>query len=210
MKGVRNSFLFVTIIGVIACNGNKETQEKDTVVGQKTAAVTQYPAIDSTEIRKVITDFYNWYNKNYTKFQEYNLYSSIKKKDMPPYKINWDEVEKYHDFIRTSAPQLGEEFIKNQKHFLQQCDSAFKVDVEDDIPYGFDYDWYTNSQEDAQYLVDEINKIRHWPISWSGDYAIVDVKGGYDNNGKQEIATFVTIAMKKENGQWKIAKIGID
>ncbi len=66
-------------------------------------------------------------------------------------------MSKYQDFIRTSAPQLGEEFIKNQKHFFEQCDSAFKVDVKDEIPYGFDWDWYTNSQEDPQYLLDEMN-----------------------------------------------------
>jgi hypothetical protein len=202
-------FLFISFIGLTACKDKKENQEKETAAEkQATADMVADPAKDSADIRKVITDFYNWYNTNYTKFQGHNLYSSIKKKDAPPYKINWDEVEKYQQFIRTSVPQLGEEFLLNQKRFFQECDSAFKVDMEDEIPYGFDYDWYTNSQEDAQYLVDEINKAKPWPISWSGDYATVAVKGGYDNNGKQEEATFVTLTMKKENGEWKIAKIG--
>jgi hypothetical protein len=98
------------------------------------------PQKDSAEIRTVIIDFYNWYNKNDAKLQEYHLYSGIKKKDAPPYKINWDEVTKYQDFIRSSVPQLGEEFLKNQKHFFEKCDSAFKADVNDEIPYGFDYD----------------------------------------------------------------------
>ena len=197
--------LFVVVIGSMSCKDKKDTSGKD-AVEQKTTEVVQDHSKDSAEIRTVIIDFYNWYNKNYAKLQEYHLYSSIKKKDAPPYKINWDEVAKYQDYIRTAVPQLGEEFLKNQKHFFEKCDSAFKVDVNDDIPYGFDYDWYTNSQEETQYLVDEINKSLPWAISWSGDNASVDVKTVYDNNGKKTTETAISIAMKKENGKWKIAK----
>ena len=190
---------------LFACKNKKQVVGSE-VVEQKTVGLVQDPAKDSAEIRTVITDFYNWYNKNSAKFQGYKLYSGIKKKDAPPYKINWDEVEKYQGFIRSSVPQLGEEFIKNQKHFFRQCDSAFKVDVNDDIPYGFDFDWITNSQEDTQYLVDEINKSLPWTITWSGDNALVDVKAAYNNNGKKTTETAITIVMKKENGKWKIAK----
>jgi hypothetical protein len=205
--------LIITTFTFAYCKDKKNEPGKN-ADQPKTEEATQSPkqdtAKDSAEIRKVITDFYNWYNKNFAKFQSYELYTSIKKKNNPPYKIDWDEVTKYQDFIRTSVPQLGEEFIKNQKHFFEQCDSAFKVDVQDELPYGFDYDWYTNGQDDPQYLVDEINKARPWPISWAGDYATVAVKGAYDNNGKQEESTFITLTMKKENGQWKIAKIGTE
>ena len=197
--------LFATVIGSISCKDKKSADNKETAE-QKTTEVVQDTAKDSAEIRTVIIDFYNWYNKNYAKLQEYHLYSGIKKKDAPPYKINWDEVAKYQDYIRTSVPQLGEEFLKNQKHFFEKCDSAFKVDVKDEIPYGFDYDWYTNSQEETQYLVDEINQSLPWVITWSGDHASVDVKTAYDNNGKKTTETAITIIMKKENGKWKIAK----
>lgn len=203
-------FLFITTIGIMACKDKKQSAGKETVAAQKTTETAPDLAKDSAEIRKVVTDFYNWYTKNYTKFQDYDLYSGIKKKDAPPYKINWDEVTKYQDFIRTSVPQLGEEFIANQKIMLQQSDSAFKIDVKDEIPYGFDYDWYTNSQEDPQYLLDEINKNKPWVISIEGENAFVEVKGEVENNGKKDASTFVTMYMKKENGQWKIAKIGLD
>src|SRR3982750_2097846 len=82
---------------------------------------------DSLQIKNSIFTFYNWYNKNYTKLQAFNLYSSIKTKDAPPYKINWKEVDRYQSFLRTSVPNISEEFIKNQRIFLQQCDSAFKI-----------------------------------------------------------------------------------
>ena len=198
------------IFGFVACKDKKKDAETATIVEQKTESVVADPGKDSTEIRKVITDFYNWYTNNDAKFQDYKLYSSIKKNDMPPYKINWEEVTKYQDFIRRAAPQLGEDFFSNQKKMLQQCDSAFKVDVKDELPYGFDYDWYTNSQEDPQYLLDEINKNKPWTITVEGENAFVEVKGEFDNNGKKEASTFVTLYMKQENDQWKIAKIGLD
>lgn len=205
MKQIRLVWVVTIIVGFMSCKDKKQPSGKE-ATEQKAEGGGQDFAKDSAEIRMVITDFYNWYNKNYAKFQEYHLYSGTKKKDSPPYKINWDEVEKYQGFIRASVPQLGEEFVKNQKHFFEQCDSAFKVDVEDDIPYGFDYDWYTNSQEETQYLVDEVNKSLPWTITYADDHARVEVKAAYDNNGKKTTETAIIIVMKKENGKWKIAK----
>lgn len=201
--------LVVTFLGLMSCKDKKSAASKE-ATEQKAAEPVQDPAKDSAEIRTVITDFYNWYNKNYAKLQEYKLYSSIKKKDTSPYKMNWGVVEKYQQFIRDSVPQLGEEFIATQKHFFQQCDSAFKVDVNDDIPYGFDYDWYTNSQEDPQYLVDELNeKSSYWVvIGLSGDAATVNISVMRDIDSKPNRESVITVAMKKENGKWTIAKIG--
>jgi Protein of unknown function (DUF3828) len=213
MRKIITVVLFITT-GLIACKDKKEASTKEnagrdtTVTIPKNEEIAANPAEDSAAIRKVITDFYNWYNTSYNRLFEYKLYSGIKKTDAPPYKINWVEVETYQKFMRSDAPQLGEEFFTRQKQFLQECDSAFKVNTEDEIPYGFDYDWYTNSQDDAQYLVDEVNKKRPWPISFSGDYATVDVIGAYDDNGKQKESSILTLKLKKENGQWKIARIG--
>lgn len=207
MKRV-NFFLVIIIFGHIACNDEKQNDSKE--VAEAVTEVKTDKAKDAAEIRNTINDFYNWYNKNYEKLQKYDLYSTIKKNDMPPYKINWDQVAKYQDFIRSSTPQLGEEFISDQYRFFKQCDSAFKVDVEDDIPYGFDYDWYTNSQEDPQYLLDEMNKSGNWMTKVNGDDAIVDIKGTYDDNGMKTETTVLKLAMKKEKGTWKIARIGIE
>lgn len=199
--------LFVTVMGSMACKDKKQVTSKD-AEEQKTVEVVREPAEDSAAIRTVITDFYNWYNKNYAKFQEYYLYSGIKKKDAPPYKINWDAVQKYQQFIRDSVPQLGEGFLANQKSFFHQCDSAFKVDVEDDIPYGFDYDWYTNSQEDPQYLIDELNKAHNWKTTLRHHEADVAIMTWRDDNGKKTEETIIEFLMKLEMGTWTIARIG--
>ena len=200
-------FLFIATIGIVSCKDKKTTTEKDAVTEQKTETVMAPDLTkDSTAIRTVIMNFYNWYNTNFAKLQEYDLYSGIKKKDMPPYKINWDQVTKYQDFIRTSVPQLGEEFLSNQKKFFQQCDSAFKVDVEDELPYGFDYDWYTNSQEDPSYLLDGINKSAKWMINVKGKEASVEI-GAPDHKDYLAGSLLLYVGMKKDNGKWTIAKI---
>jgi hypothetical protein len=198
-------FLLAGAILIISCKDKKQNSANETQ--QPTA--TADPVKDSAEIRAAITSFYNWYTTNYTKLMKYDLYSGIKKEDAPPYKINWDGVEKYQQFIRDSIPQLGEEFLKNQKRFFEQCDSAFKKDVEDDIPYGFDYDWYTNSQEDSQYLLDGINKSAKWIINVKGDDATVEIGAPEDKNYVSG-SLLIQLDMKKENGAWKIAKIGND
>lgn len=163
---------------------------------------------DSLQIRNTVTTFYNWYNKNYTKFQSFTLYTGVKKIAGPPYKINWKEAERYLIFIRTTVPWLGDEFIKNQRNFFRQCDSAFKVNTEEEIPYGFDYDWYTNSQEEPQWLTDELKKSKQWVITVKGNNANVDVLGYYMDQGNKVETVVMCFVMKKEKAKWKISKIG--
>lgn len=205
MKQAIVFLLSVTI--VVACNSNKQEKEKDPVTDSPTTTVTPDPAKDSAAIRAVILDFYNWYAREDKQLMGYKLYSGLKKQDAPPYKINWEEVEKYQQFIRNNIPQLGEEFLKNQKKMLEQADSAFKVDVNDDIPYGFDYDWYTNSQEGPSYLLDGINKSGKWIINVKGEEASVEI-GAPDDKDYLAGSLLLYVGMKKENGKWTIAKIG--
>lgn len=201
--------IILAVIYIVACkNKDKTTTQENT--GTTTSITPPDPKKDSVEIRQVVTDFYNRYSKNFEKLEKFQLYSSIKKKEQPPYKINWDVVDKYQQFIRDSVPGLGEEFLSNQKEFFMECDSAFKKDLEDDIPYGFDYDWYTNSQEDAKYTVDEINRAPFWNMTINGDNAIVDIKGIHHEEERQIEETVMKLAMKRENGKWKIAKIGLE
>ncbi len=194
-------FLVSGITLLLSCKQKDKTVAADVKV--ETTDLTK----DSAEIKNTVTGFYTWYNQNYSKFNKYNLYSGTKKKDQPPYKLNWDEVQKYQAFIRDSVPYLGAAFVQNQKEFFKKCDSAFKVDVNDDIPYGFDYDWYTNTQEDPAYTLEEIKKSKWWLINVMGDEATVDVKG-FDEKGTKDASTVINLKMKKENGVWKIAKIG--
>jgi hypothetical protein len=200
--------ILIVLTGFIACK-DKKNNSGQTANTTETSTVTADPSKDSAAIRAVILDFYNWYTKNDSRLQGYDLYSGIKKKDAPPYKINWDVVDKYQAFIRDSVPQLGDEFLANQKLMFAKADSAFKTDVKDDVPYYFDYDWYTNSQEDPQYLLDGINKSRKWIILVKDDKASVEIGAPEDKN-YVDGSLLLQLDMKKENGQWTIARIGND
>ncbi len=200
-------FLFA-IVAIVACNNNKQDKEKKVITDTLTT-VTQDPANDSAAIRAVVVDFYNWYNSNYRKLMEYDLYSSLKKNNGAPYQLNPEEVKRYQDFIRDSVPQLGDAFLENQHTMFNKIDSAFKVDVKEDVPYYFDYDWYTNSQEDPSYLLSGIIKSRKWIINIKGDKAWVEI-GAPEEKDYLAGSLLLYLGMKKENGQWTIAKIGND
>jgi len=197
--------ILFTATSLFACNNNKqETDPK-----QQPAVITAADTGDSVNIRNVILDFYTWYTGNYDKMMGYQLYRGINKMDQPPYKINWDEVKRYQAFIKDSVPQLGKDFLDNQMKMFRQCDSAFKVDLADEIPYGFDYDWYTNSQEEPSYLLTGIRSSGKWIISINGDEASVEIGAPEDKNYVPG-SLLLFVGLKKENGQWKIAKIGND
>ena len=202
MKQLLLSLFFISII-IFSC------KEKSKTDPQKIAATEQNFTADSTEISQAVKDFYTWYSTHYMKFMEYDLYNGANKKDEPPYQIDWAVVEKYQGYIRDSAPGLGETFLTNQKVLLQKADSAFKVDKDEDVPVYFDFDWYTNTQEDPAYILSEINKSKQWIITTNGDNGIAEVKG-YDENGTKPAATVIKVEMKKENGKWKIAKTWTD
>ncbi len=197
------------IIFFAACNNEKNKNSEETTIAEETATIeTVSPQADSTAIRKTITDFYDWYLVNWEKFPTTGLYKGIKKADMPPYQIDWKAVEKYHNFIKESVPQLGNTFIAAQKKFFEQCDEEFKKDTEGEIPYGFDYDWYTNSQEEPKYLVDEMNNSHNWKTVVSGDDATVEVMRWRDDNGQKIEEPIIKFGMKRETGKWTIARIG--
>lgn len=189
----------------LACDYKKKSSKES----QPGSDITTKVANDSSEIRNVIIDFYTWYAGNYSRMTGYQLYSGIKKQDQPPYKINWPEVERYQAFIRDSIPQLGEDFLVNQKNMFRKCDSAFKVDLQDEIPYGFDYDWFTNNQESASYLLDGIKASGKWIISVKDNTAAVEI-GAPDDKNYLAGSLLLFVGLKKENGQWKIAQIGND
>lgn len=201
--------VLTTFISCIACNNEKSnTSQEVTTDEQVKPDATVNPQEDSAVIRKTITDFYDWYLVNWDKFPTNGLYKGIKKADMPPYQIDWKAVEKYHNFIKESVPQLGNTFIAAQKKFLEQCDEEFKKDTEGEIPYGFDYDWYTNSQEEPKYLVDEMNNSHNWKTVVSGDDANVEVMRWRDDNGQKIEEPIIKFGMKREAGKWTIARIG--
>lgn len=202
------TLLLLLSASLLACKDQKKEKESAPQEPVESATVVPF-AEDSAAIRKVIMDFYKWYTVNYEKLLDFKLYDGVKKPDMPPYQIKWDAVDKYHAYIRESVPQLGEAFLVRQKKFFQECDSAFKVDLEGELPYGFDYDWYTNSQEDPSYLLEGLQASNNWVIQVKNEEANVEI-GAPENKNYASGSLLLFVGLKKENGQWKMAQIGND
>jgi len=194
-----------SLLLLVACAEMKKSS--DVPVADKPASD---PAADSLAVRQLITGFYNWYGTHDTVLYRFHLYEGVKKVDEPPYRINWKEVDAYQLYIRENMQWLGEEFLARQRKMLQTCDSAFKEDKEGEIPYGFDYDWYTNSQEEASFLTAQVNKPLPWKMEWAGDYVTVTLRGEDEIDGQLKQRDYFPILVKKENGQWKIARIGTE
>src|SRR5687768_17185 len=119
MKIYRHYFFicFVIISLMSACKEKKATAENTLGEENSTSSIN-----DTIQIKETILSFYNWYVPNWERLSQFKLYQG----EVPPYKMDWDQVNKLHAYIRSSVPQLGEEFITNQVYFLKQTDSAFK------------------------------------------------------------------------------------
>lgn len=205
---MKQAIIFVfAIVTAIACNNKKkEAEVKDATAP---VATTPEPGKDSADIRAVIIDFYTWYASNYKKLMSFDLYRSLKKNNAAPYELNQSEVKKYRDFVRDSITQLGAEFDKNLAIIFAKADSAFKANKKDDVPAYFDYDWYTNGQENASWFLNGLKTSSKWIINVKGDEASVEV-GTPENKDYVSGMLLLYAGMKKENGQWTIAKIGND
>ena len=83
------SIFATALLLITACKSKDKSNE-----GNQNGTTTQAsPDEDSASIRKVITDFYDWYVGNESRLHTYPLYTSVNKNDAPPYQINWTAVE---------------------------------------------------------------------------------------------------------------------
>ncbi len=165
---------------------------------------------DSANISSTIKAFYSWYNGNWEKLTEFKLYEGTESPDSPPYRINWKEVDRYTNWMQKNALQLDEEFYKNERMHFQYADSAFKANPEEEIPMGFDYDRFTDSQESPEWMLEEIEKATKWKFSINGNDAKVEILSApvmMEDGGEVEYIVGC-IELKKRKGLWKIAKIG--
>jgi hypothetical protein len=164
---------------------------------------------DSLLIKSKITNFYKWYNKNWKKIDAFRLYTGKGKEGYnPPYKINKKEVDRYFAHLRKNVLYVGETFIKNERQHFKWADSMFAKNPEDEITSGFDYDRFTQTQEEPQYFLDELlKKNNRWVVSITKNIAIAKVfvkDTSAENQGEWKL---LCAEMVKEKGNWKIARL---
>jgi hypothetical protein len=161
---------------------------------------------EQKSIKKIFIDFQHFYQKNEKRFDAFNLYKGKGKENVPPYHIQWKEVEKYFTFLRSQVPYVGEAYIKNERKDFLFYDSCFKADTKEEIAVGFDADRWAGGQESTEYMV-------KWNTSSKNIYQ-VKIKG---NNATLKIGYLImkqdtekdrvwdVVLFTKENGVWKMA-----
>lgn len=160
---------------------------------------------DSTQIKNSVTGFYKWYVANWEKTAAFKLYKGKGKKDAPPYIIDWKAVERYFTYLRNNAPNLSEAFLKNERAIYQESEEAFKKYPEDELPSGFDYDHFTNSQEEPGYFMQELlKKGNKWVITMLPD------NKAHVNVLYKEGDVFFCGDMVKEKSGWKISGVACE
>lgn len=155
-------------------------------------------------------DFYRWYNTSWKKVDAFQLFRSKKGNDGPPYMIDWKVMDQYFTYLRRNVPTVGEVFIENERRFFQDADEAFKNDPDEEMPAGFDYDRFTNSQEEPQWFWDELIKPSN---VWTIVIDKTDADKGYviiqqrDQTQTSVLHHFFCGELQREKGKWKIARL---
>lgn len=164
---------------------------------------------DTDKIKSTVTNFYKWYHVNWQKISSFQLYTGKGGKDTPPYHIDWKVANRYFNFLRKNVSYVNEEFIQAEKKHFQYADSMFRVYPDDEIAIGFDYDRFTNSQEDPKWFLDVLTKkSTRWVINKSGNQAMLTLVEKNADKNNPDNTEFMCLHLRKAKEIWKISKIG--
>ncbi len=157
-------------------------------------------------IKKIFFDFLNFYQKNEQKFQSFNLYKGTGEEGGPPYHIQWKEVENYCSWLRKNVPYAGEAYIKNERKDFKYYDSMFRVEPDEEIPFGFDFDRWSGSQEDIKYMIDLYTSPKNkYIVIINGNKAILRIGGELPEGADEPDRGWSEVNFIKEKMKWKMA-----
>jgi hypothetical protein len=161
---------------------------------------------EQKSIKKIFIDFQHFYQKNEKKFDAFHLYKGKGKEYVPPYHIQWKEVEKYFAFLRTQVPYVGETYIKNERKDFQFFDSCFKADTKEEIAVGFDADRWTGGQESCEYMVKwNTSEKNIYKVTIKGNTATLKIGYLIMKEDAEKDRVWENVLFTKENGIWKMA-----
>lgn len=161
---------------------------------------------EQNEIKDIFFDFLNFYEKNEEKFNGFQLYKGSGTDNRAPYHINWEGVEAYFNFLKQEVPFVGDVYIEQERKAFINVDSNFIVYQDDDIPIGFEYDRWTNAQEEPKgviaYLKSPKNTIE---VNIDGDKAVLLIGSRDFGDENPNALLWQYVPFEKENNKWKMA-----
>ena len=162
---------------------------------------------EQDSIKQVYLDFLNFFKKNKEKFYSFNLYKGLGKNGGPPYEIQWKEVDRYFEWLKTNVPYVGEEYIKNEQWYFKYADSCLKSDFKNDISAYFGFDRWAYLQEDvSDTLKWYFNLNTKYEVEVSDDKAMIRIESpGIWEKEHGCIQGLLLVPFIKEKNKWKIA-----
>jgi hypothetical protein len=157
-------------------------------------------------IKQTFFSFLKFYQKNEKTFNSFVLYKGKGKDNNPPYKLQWNEAEKYFNYLRKNVPYVGEAYINAERNHFKKSESYFKEDPTEEMPVGFDYDRWAGGQEHIDYTI-------KWYTSAKNKYKVIindnkaELRIGSElyKGAEEKDRTWSFVPFVKEKGKWKMA-----
>ncbi len=161
---------------------------------------------EQTAIKNVFFNFLAFYKKHEIKFNSFVLYKGKGKDNAPPYRIQWKEAERYFAYLRRNVPYVGEAYIRAEREHFKFSDSCFKVNHEDELPAGFDYDRWAGGQESIEYTYKWYTSSKNkFLVIINGNKAVLKIGSELWKGATEKDWAWSVIPFVKEKGKWVMA-----
>lgn len=169
------------------------------------AAQAQWTS-EQEKIKQIFFNFLKYYQQNEKKFNTYVLYKGKGNSQGPPYRVQWKEVEKYFNFLRSNVPFVGEAYIAAERKHFQFSDSCFKANPTEEMAVGFDYDRWAGGQEHISYTIGwYTSKKNTYQVNIVGNKAELRIGSPLQEGEMEADRTWSIVPFVKEKGVWKMA-----
>ncbi|MCC6762599.1 MAG: hypothetical protein IT252_15375 [Chitinophagaceae bacterium] len=161
---------------------------------------------EQESIRQTFFSFLKFYQKNEKAFNSFVLYKGKGKDNAPPYTVQWNEAEKYFNYLRKNVPYVGEAYIKAERNHFKFSDSCFKDDPTEEIAVGFDYDRWAGGQESIQYTIKWYTSSKNkYEVVIKGNTATLRIGSELYKGAEEKDRSWSFVPFVKEKGKWKMA-----
>jgi hypothetical protein len=161
---------------------------------------------EEQQIKKIFIDFMHYYQANEKKFDSFQLHKGTGKNSLPPFHIQWNEVDRYIGFLRKSVPYVGEAYRENEKKDFRFYDSCYKDNPKDELAVGFDFDRWCGGQETTEYMVKwNTDKNNIYRVKIEGNNAELLIGSPLWKGSKEKERLWSKVPFKKEKGVWVMA-----
>ena len=147
-----------------------------------------------------LRDFFKWYKTKFDYLDNHIFPVAMDLKTNPPYRINFNETEKYLSILKTSG-FFSDNYILNYRSYFKKIDlNLQKTKQNDDTVDGLDYDPIVHSQE-PESMLKNLNNIRMKIVKSTENDVTIKVQTPFNQD------TYLLYYLKKSEGRYLIDKI---